>query len=128
MKLAIAGSRYFNNYDLLLKYMGLFLFENIEEIISGGAAGADSLGERYAIYYHIPVKRFLAEWSKYGKSAGFIRNQLIVDNCDMLLVFWDGKSAGTADTIAKAKKAKKPTFIIYFDVPKPEIKKPMKGL
>ena len=113
-KLAIIGGRDFNDQDLLLKYMGLFLFEDVEEIVSGGANGADSLGERYANYYGIPVKIFKAEWAKYSKSAGFIRNQTIVDNCDMVLAFWDGVSRGTADTIAKAKKAKKPTFIIYY--------------
>lgn len=112
-KLAIVGSRNFNNYDLLLKYMGLFLFEDIEMIISGGAMGADSLGERYAKYYHIPTTIYKPEWGKYGKSAGFIRNQMIVDNCDMVLAFWGGESRGTADTIEKAKKAKKPTFIVY---------------
>lgn len=114
MKLAIVGGRDFNDYDLLLEYMGLFLLEDVEEIVSGGANGADTLGERYANYYNIPIKRFLSEWQKYGKAAGFLRNQTIIDNCDMVLAFWDGQSRGTADTIAKAKKAKKPTFIVYY--------------
>lgn len=112
-KLAIVGGRDFNDYDLLLRYMGLFLFEDIGTIISGGAQGADRLGERYAKYYGIQLDIFLPEWSKYGTSAGFIRNQLIVDNCDMVLAFWNGESRGTADTIEKARKAKKPTFIVY---------------
>ena len=94
--------------------MGLFLFEDIQEIVSGGAAGADSLGERYANYYNIPIKRFLPEWDKYGKRAGYLRNQTIIDNCDMVLAFWDGQSRGTADTIEKAKRAMKPTFIVYY--------------
>lgn len=113
MKLAIIGGRDFNDYDLLRKCMGLFIFEDIE-IISGGATGADSLGERYARNYALSIVIFKPEWEKYGKSAGFIRNQTIVNNCDMVLAFWDGESRGTADTIAKAKKAKVPTFIIYY--------------
>ena len=114
MKLAIVGSRTFDDYRLVCKYAGLFVFEDIKEIVSGGARGADSLAGRYAKQFVIPLKVFEAEWDKYGKSAGFIRNQTIVDNCDMVLAFWDGESRGTADTIEKAKKAKKPTFIIYY--------------
>jgi len=56
----------------------------------------------------------LPDWDKYRKSAGFIRNQQIIDACTFVLAFWDGKSKGTKDTIDKARKAKKPTFIIYF--------------
>jgi len=116
MKLAIAGSRTFNDYGkLAVTIHNHFYFVQIREIISGGAKGADFLAKKYAQQHlNIKYKEFPAEWDKYGKSAGFIRNQTIVDNCDMLLVFWDGLSRGTQDTIEKAKKAKKPTFIVYF--------------
>lgn len=114
MKIAIVGGRNFTDYDLLFDSMLLVAFEDIEEIISGGARGADSLGEQYASYYAYPIRKFLPDWDKYGKSAGFIRNQTIVDACDIVVAFWDGKSRGTADTIEKAKKAKKPTFIVYY--------------
>ena len=113
MKLAIVGGRDFNDYELLLDVMDCHLMVP-EKIISGGALGADRLGERWAKYYGVLIERFLPEWDKYGKSAGFLRNQTIVDNCDMVLAFWDGKSRGTADTIDKARKAKKPTFIVYY--------------
>jgi len=48
------------------------------------------------------------------ETLGFIRNQQIVDACDMVLAFWDGKSKGTQHTISLAKAQKKPTFIVYF--------------
>lgn len=116
MRLAIVGSRTFNDYTLLANtiFSSLCPLDYIIEIISGGAHGADHLGGDFAENNNIPVKVFPVEGDKYGKSAGFIRNQTIVDNCDLLLAFWDGKSRGTADTIAKAKKAKKPTFIVYY--------------
>ena len=116
MRLAIIGSRTFNDYALLVNtiFSSLCPLDFITEIISGGAKGADSLGADFAENNDIPLKVFPAEWNKYGKSAGFIRNQIIVNTCDMVLAFWDGESRGTADTIAKAKKAKKPTFIVYF--------------
>lgn len=119
MKLAIIGSRTFNNYPLLLDYLTSFFFNSLPQefrfdgIVSGGAKGADSLGERFANDYKIGKTICKPNWDVYGKSAGFRRNQTIVDNCDMVLAFWDGKSRGTADTISKAKIAKKPTFIIY---------------
>ena len=115
MKLAIVGSRTFNDYALLANtiFSSLSPLDFITEIISGGAKGADKLGADFAENNGIPILIFPAEWGKFGKSAGFIRNQTIVDNCDMVLAFWDGVSRGTADTIAKAKKAKKPTFIVY---------------
>ncbi|KKL45313.1 hypothetical protein LCGC14_2356910, partial [marine sediment metagenome] len=56
---------------------------------------------------------YRAEWDKYGKSAGFLRNQTIIDNCDMVVAFWDGKSKGTADTINKAKRSKKPILLVF---------------
>ena len=116
MKLAIVGSRTFNDYALLANtvFSSLCPLDYIEEIISGGAKGADMLGENFAENNGIPFTAYKPDWNKYGKSAGFIRNQTIVDNCDMVLAFWEGESRGTADTIEKAKKAKKPTFIVYY--------------
>lgn len=132
MKVAIIGGRDFNDYELLKKWQKPFWHYMSPDpliIISGGANGADSLAEKFADEYKLEKEIYKPEWDKYGKSAGFIRNQTIVDNCDMVLAFWDGESRGTADTIEKAKKAKKPTFIIYFDKPKPIISKTeMKGL
>lgn len=120
MKLAIIGGRDFNEYPILLNYLNVHFYNGyaqmfiFDQIISGGAKGADSLGERFADDYEIDKTIIRPEWNKYGKSAGFIRNQPIIDNCDMVLVFWDGESCGTADAIAKAKKAKRPTFIVYY--------------
>jgi len=116
MKLAIIGSRTFNNYGLLSEIIGLHFANKLGElvIISGGAKGADKLAKDFAQAYDIKYEEFPADWNGYGKQAGFIRNQQIVDACDIVLAFWDGKSRGTKDTIDKARRAKKPTFIIYF--------------
>jgi len=116
MKLAIVGSRTFNDYRLLVETMWTHfpISYNKYEIISGGAMGADSLGQALAKNWELKYTVFKPDWDKYGKPAGFIRNQQIVDTCDIVLAFWDGKSKGTQDTINKAKKAKKPTFVVYF--------------
>ena len=120
MRLAIVGGRDFNNYELLESILWDLLHVRRSDIpkdiiVSGGAKGADSLGKKYAKEEELECVEYLPEWDKYGKSAGFLRNQTIVNNCDMVLAFWDGQSRGTADTIEKAKRAMKPTFIIYYD-------------
>jgi len=122
MKLAIVGSRTFNDYELMADIImnhfwdvgGDIPTNVLDTIISGGAKGADSVGKQFAHNYKIPVEIYLPEWDKWGKTAGFFRNQQIVDACDIVLAFWDGYSPGTKDTIERAKQAKKPTFIVYF--------------
>ena len=111
-KVAVIGSRGFNQYDVLCKILDDNL--NISEIISGGAMGADSLGERYAIERGIPVTIFRPDWDKYGKRAGFIRNTDIVTAADIIVAFWDGISKGTANSIATAGRLGKPVIIINY--------------
>lgn len=97
-----------NNYELLCRVLdGL----QITEIISGGAKGADSLAERYAKERGHKITVYPADWETYGRSAGAIRNELIVLNCDQVIAFWDGKSPGTKITIRLARKYNRPTMI-----------------
>ena len=123
MKLAIIGSRGFNDYDklerVLTSYFSFIVkkppyINFIHKIISGGADGADKLGAKFANDNGVVLIEFKPDWDKYGKSAGFIRNKDIIDNCDFVLAFWDGKSKGTAHTLKLAKEQKKSTFIVYF--------------
>ena len=69
--------------------------------MSGGARGADKLGELYAKKHGLPCKVFLADWVGDGKDAGFIRNETMAAYASQhgqgyCVVFWDGKSHGTA--------------------------------
>ncbi len=127
MKLAIVGSRTFDDFNLLNEtvcscFMSEFMPYHVEAIISGGAKGADSVAKRWAIINSVDTEdfkaveyfEFPADWESDGKAAGFIRNKEIVNACDMVLAFWDGKSKGTEHTIKLARQAKKPTFIVYF--------------
>lgn len=115
MKLAVIGSRTFEDYSLLTRSVGMICDEKSNaEIISGGARGADSLGARYAKENGFKLTEFLPDWNKHGKAAGFIRNEEIVKNADFVLAFWDGLSRGTGNSLSIAKRLKKPTLIIYF--------------
>ena len=98
MKVIIAGSRNFNNYDFLQNKINELKL-NITEIVCGEARGADLLGRQYGINNNIPVKSFPADWGKYGKSAGYIRNKEMAEYADYLIAFWDGNSKGTNNMI-----------------------------
>ena len=69
------------------------------EIVSGGARGADSLGEQYARERGFKLSVFRAEWNKYGKSAGYRRNEQMALYADAVVVFWDGVSKGSKHMI-----------------------------
>lgn len=104
MKVIIAGSRDFNDYETLKKVCDFMLSRQDEvEIVSGTARGADQLGERYAMERGYSIKQFSPDWSK-GKSAGFRRNEDMGRYADALIAFWDGNSKGTEHMINFAKK------------------------
>ena len=112
MKIAIIGSRDFNDYGLLTETLEQ-LKPNITQVISGAARGADSLGEQWAKENQIDTLIFPANWGLYGKRAGFIRNEDIIKNCDCCIAFWDGKSKGTAHSISLCKKLNKLYEVVY---------------
>ncbi len=104
MKTIIAGSRSFTNTEFgYEKLEHLFSKKEPTEIISGGARGADYIGEQFANDLHIPIKRFLPDWDKFGKLAGFRRNEQMAEYADSLVAFWDGKSKGTEHMIRIAR-------------------------
>ena len=76
MKVIIAGSRDFYDYNMLKQFCDKVLcnIKNIE-IVSGTAGGTDRLGERYAKENGYKLTKFPADWNKYGKPAGYIRNE-----------------------------------------------------
>lgn len=98
MKVAIIGSRTFNDYNYLSSCLQK-LFPEPFEVVSGGAKGADALSERYAKDNGLPTIIFKPDWDLHGKAAGFIRNKDIINAADKVVAFWDGKSKGTKHSI-----------------------------
>lgn len=121
MKCIIAGGRDFSNYNLICtilnsyKKLPMFYGPKLEEIVCGDAHGADSLGARWGEEHGVPVKHFPANWSRYGKAAGFIRNAEMGEYADTLIAFWDGKSRGTAHMIKTMKIKKKPYKVFNYN-------------
>lgn len=122
-KIGIVGSRDFNDYKFMRVTLDKIIFGkatvfgkpvyNCSKIISGGAIGADRFAAYYAKENNIELEEFLPDWERYGKSAGFKRNRLIVDNSDIIIAFWDGKSKGTKNTLSIAKEQNKTTLIYW---------------
>ena len=122
IKVIIAGSRNFYNYDTVEETVISFFMnhgfpkENIE-IISGGARGADKLGEQLAKSYRLKLTVFPAQWDTYGKAAGMIRNQEManyaIKDSDkaILFAFWDGQSRGTKGMIDIARRCEMEVII-----------------
>ena len=101
MKVIIAGSRDIvdeHTVRIALSNAG-YSTQDVSEIVSGGARGVDTVGELIADNHDIPVKRFPAEWNKYGKRAGMIRNKEMARYADALVAIWDGQSKGTKSMI-----------------------------
>lgn len=114
-RIVVAGCRDYNNYTEAKKYIDLCI-EKIRQnyqliFVSGGCSGADKLGERYALENGFVIERYSAEWEKYGKAAGPLRNKKMAEISDCVICFWDGKSKGTKSMIDYAKEFNKPTRV-----------------
>ena len=112
VRVIIAGSRDFNDYDTLEVACDDLLHKiDVECVLGGCARGADKLGETYAANRGYPVEPWPADWDTHGKSAGYKRNADMAANADMLIAFWDGHSKGTKHMIDLANKEGLAVFV-----------------
>lgn len=117
-RVIVAGGRDFRDYEMLKSRLDKLLARYDPQdlaIVCGEAKGADSLGKRYAMERGIALVSYPAEWDKYGKAAGFVRNTQMAENADALIAFWDGKSRGTKHMIETAQKAGLKIRIIHYE-------------
>jgi len=103
MRVIIAGTRTIKDHRIVEQAINEAGFA-ITMIVSGGARGVDRIGEMWASRQGLQCRVFEALWNKYGKGAGFKRNEHMARFSDALIAVWDGKSKGTADMIERAKK------------------------
>jgi len=107
LRIIIAGGREFNDYAKLKHTMDHLCQKRDPseiEVVSGGARGADTLGERWARERGTALKLFPAQWDTLGKSAGYRRNEEMAQYATHLVAFWDRKSRGTAHMIGIARR------------------------
>lgn len=100
-RVAVVGSRDYNRLDEVDEFVGSLPSDCV--IVSGGARGVDSAAVIAAKKYGLKYKVWEADWNRYGKQAGFIRNYQIVHDSDCVVAFWDKTSRGTKHTIDYAR-------------------------
>ena len=120
VKVIVAGGREFDDYQLLTHKLDTLL-ANIDkpiEIICGGATGADAMGKQYAISKNqarISVTVMNANWDRFKKPAGMLRNSAMAWYGTHLVAFWDKQSRGTKDMITTAKNESLATRIVHYE-------------
>jgi predicted Rossmann fold nucleotide-binding protein DprA/Smf involved in DNA uptake len=110
-RVAIVGSRGYPDEGKEDVFSYVHELPSNSVVVSGGAEGPDTWAERAAKRRGLLVVVYRADWSLYGKAAGFIRNGQIVANCDRVVAFWDGHSRGTKNTIDIANRQGKPVEV-----------------
>ena len=127
-RILVCGGRDFEDYHLLRQTLdevcvkrkwlytpdayGNYLPDLV--IIHGGAKGADDLADQWALVNWTGLEIYKADWSKYGKAAGGIRNQQMLDEGkpDLVIAFPTKNSKGTWDMVRRAKKAGVETIVV----------------
>lgn len=111
-KIGIVGSREFKNYEQLEREINKIIKQD-DELVSGGAVGADSMAQRYAKQHGYYIHIYYPKYAQFGKPATFIRNKVIVENADIVLAFYQKgrfQQGGTANTAKWARDLDCPLF------------------
>lgn len=83
------------------------------QIVSGGAKGADASGEAFAKLHGCGLKMFPADWDKYGKGAGHMRNKQMANYADAALIFMNKEpSPGSSNMLAWMAVLGKPFMVV----------------
>lgn len=123
MRILVSGHRKFDDWALLTQTMDRTIPHDLDTgeqdygnlvIIEGGAPGADFLARVWAKWMYVKFEEYPADWDKYGKAAGPIRNKQMLDEGkpDLVVAFLAKDSVGTKNMIEQAEKAGIPVKVI----------------
>ncbi len=115
MKVIIAGSRGVSSYEAIKAAVKESGFQ-VTEVVSGGARGVDTLGEKFALDNNIAIRRFPANWAQFGPRAGYMRNSEMAEYGEALIAVWDGQSPGTEMMIDLARLKRLPIHVKIVDI------------
>lgn len=113
-KIAVVGTRNYPDYDHFIGWIKYYT-QNVTNVcfVSGGAqSGGDALIKRYAEENEMYIIEHFPQYDVWGKNAPFTRNRKIVEDAEMMIAFWDGKSTGTAHVLGLAKEKGIPIRIV----------------
>lgn len=118
-RLLVCGSRNITDKDWIYSQIESYWYEHLAcysdpIMIEGAARGVDLIAKTYAVENNWKIEEYPAEWDKYGKSAGYIRNDIMVKKADEVLILWDRESKGTKHDIDLCKKYNKPHKIVIY--------------
>lgn len=107
MRVLVCGSTYFTDYSKLCQELEARVKPEWKTIIHGNARGADKLSGLWAKAHNFELDVYPADWNKYGKAAGPIRNKQMLDEGkpDLVIAFRFKNSRGTQNMIDQATKA-----------------------
>ncbi len=112
MRWLVCGGRDYPDEKTLFATLTLLVVDRgwPSVVIEGEARGADTMAREWAEHFMIPVEKYPADWERYGRAAGFIRNrQMLSDGKpDLVVAFYDKpreESKGTADMVKQARAA-----------------------
>ncbi len=111
MVTAVIGSRSFSDYSLLCRVCQSL---GVTSVVSGGAAGADSLAARFAFSSGLPLQVFLPDYSRFGRRAPLLRNWQIIRAASRVVAFWDGSSRGCVHALSCARSLGVPASVVRF--------------
>lgn len=118
MKLIVAGGRDFTDTNRMIAELQKLVesgeITDSPELVCGMARGADMLAYSLWANNKMPIHNFPANWDKYGKSAGYRRNQEMGEFADAAVCFWDGNSKGTKHMIDIMNRLNKPVYVVRY--------------
>ena len=113
-RIAVVGSRDFGNLSFVTTLLDKVLAMSKDiSIVTGGADGVDKTAEDWAKAHGVECKVYPADWEQFGERAGIKRNAEIIENSDTAMVFWDGESAGSLDSLCRGMKRKDYHVAVY---------------
>ena len=107
MKVLITGDRDWTDIESIRAWLAKLQDWGYTTVIEGGARGADRIAESEARKMGMKVIEIPADWGRYGKGAGAIRNQEMLElKPDLVVAFHSDleRSKGTADMVRRARK------------------------
>ena len=108
MNVVVCGGRNFWDKEYIFKSLSRFhKIHNIDILINGASRGADALSAAWATENYVQVASCPANWTKYGRAAGMIRNSMMLNlNTDYVIAFPGGKGTSGMVRLAMEKRVK----------------------